>query len=131
MVELLDRALVGVGGECAFRCPIGCGVKKLDCVCYPCLSGCHAYKIGCHRIGDEGKDEGYQWGGDSGCSDGQRTSDTIEIDFALFLQGGAFFLEPDLCWCERMNVIRRGWGVTHALNFASSSANSWSTVRSI
>lgn len=42
--------------------------------------------------------------GASGCSGGQRTSDPIEIGLALFLQGCAFFLKPDLA-----SVRESGW----------------------
>lgn len=41
MVEIFDGSLVSVGGERTVGCPIDAGVKELDCVCYPCLSGCH------------------------------------------------------------------------------------------
>ena len=79
---------------------------------------------GGRMVGDEG--------GDSGYGSGQHTSDTIEISFALFLQGRAFPLEPGLEGIRGYGLRDRdGRGVTHALNFTSSSANSWSTVRSI
>jgi hypothetical protein len=41
VVEIFGGALVGVGGESAVGCPIRGGVKELDGVCYPGLSGCH------------------------------------------------------------------------------------------
>lgn len=44
VVEFFDCAFVGICGECAFGCPIRSGVEDFDCVCYPCLSGCHPCK---------------------------------------------------------------------------------------
>lgn len=56
---------------------------------------------GGHKVGGEGED-GDITRVDPGWSGGQRTSDAIEIGFALFLQGCAFFLEPGLAGV-------RGW----------------------
>lgn len=39
VVEILNRALVSVGGECSVGCLIRGGVEDLDCVSYPCLGG--------------------------------------------------------------------------------------------
>ena len=63
-----------------------------------------------------------------------RTSNTIKISFTLFLQGCAFLLESSLEGDKEDEWIVGMWSggeETYALNFASSSANSWSTVRSI
>ena len=68
MVEIFDGSFVSVGGECTVGCPIGTGVKEFDCVCYPCLSGCHPWMSGgrdrCQYLGSTGND----------C---QRTSNTV------------------------------------------------------